>query len=103
MLKHCVFLSLRSQDEMAHVEEAMRLLERLVGKVDGMVDFASGPNRDYENKSQAYHYGFVVTFADRAAHLAYERHPDHVRAGGMLVASCRGGHEGIFVADIETG
>jgi len=102
MLKHCVLLSLRSQDETASVEDAMRLLDGLVGKVDGMIDFSCGANRDFENKSEEYQYGFVVTFTDREAHLAYERHPDHVKAGGMLVAACRGGHEGIFVADIET-
>lgn len=103
MLKHCVFLSLHSKDEMAPIAEAMRLLEGLVGKVDGMVDFSSGSNRDFENKSPDYQYGFVATFSDREAHLAYERHPDHVKAGGMLVAACRGGHEGIFVVDLETG
>lgn len=103
MLKHCVFLSLRSDAEMASVEEAMRLLQGLVGKVDGMIDFTCGPNRDFENKSEDYHFGFIVTFADREAHLAYERHPDHVMAGGILIAACRGGYEGIFVADLEFG
>ncbi|MEX3010738.1 Dabb family protein [Hoeflea sp. TYP-13] len=103
MLKHCVFLSLRSEDELPAIEDAMELLAGLVGKVDGMIDFSWGPNRDFEAKSQAYQCGFVTTFTDREAHLAYEAHPDHVRAGGMLVAACRGGHDGIFVADLEVG
>lgn len=102
MLKHCVFLSLRPDAEMASVEKAMRILQGLVARIDGMIDFASGPNRDFENKSGDYHHGFVVTFADREAHLEYERHPDHVKAGGMLVDACRGGHDGIFVVDLET-
>ncbi len=103
MFKHCVLLSLRSQDEMPAIEEAMAVLAGLVDQVDGMIDFAWGPNRDFEAKSQAYQCGFVTTFTDREAHLAYERHPDHVRAGGMLVAACQGGYEGIFVCDLEVG
>lgn len=102
MLKHCVFLSLRSDAEMASVEEAMGRLQSLVGKIDGMIDFVCGPNRDFENKSGNYQFGFVVTFADRDAHLAYERHPDHEAAGGMLIEACRGGYEGIFVVDLDT-
>lgn len=103
MLKHCVFLSLQSENEMPAIREAMAILAGLVDKVDGMNDFAWGPNRDFERKSQAYQCGFVVTFASREAHLAYEVHPDHVRAGGMLVSACRGGGEGIFVTDLDVG
>lgn len=88
---------------MASVEEAMRLLSGLVGMIDGMVDFACGPNRDFECKSRDYQFGFVITFEDREAHVAYERHPDHVKAGEKLVAACKGGHKGIFVVDLETG
>lgn len=79
----------------------MGLLQGLMAKVPGMLDFAHGPNRDFENLSPGYSYGFVITFADRTAHLAYERHPDHVAAGGMLVASSAGGINGIFVVDLE--
>jgi len=100
MLKHCVFLSVRP-DAASEVQAAMALLAGLMAKVPGMVDFAHGPNRDYERLSAAYPYGFVISFTDRAAHLVYERHPDHVAAGGMLVAACTGGIRGIMVADLE--
>ena len=103
MLIHTVLLSLTSDAEMPQVLEAMTLLEGLIGQVEGMHALRHGPNRDFEVKSAAYHYGFVVEFADRAAHLAYERHPDHLRAGKMLVAACAGGHEGIVVSDLEIG
>ncbi|WP_297103135.1 Dabb family protein [uncultured Devosia sp.] len=101
MLKHCVFLNLKSSAEMAAVREALMLLSGLVGEVAGMIDFVEGPNRDFEQRSEGYGHGFIVTFADRPAHLAYEAHPDHVRAGAMLVEACREGVEGIFVADLE--
>lgn len=102
MIKHCVFLSLKSENEMPAIDDAMVLLAGLADKVDGIMDFSWGPNRDYEAKSQAYQFGFVISFADREALLAYDSHPDHQRAGGALVAACRGGHEGMFVADLET-
>jgi len=103
MLKHSVYLSLKSDDEMANILAAMEILESLVGEVDGMLDFVHGPNRDFEGKSEAYAYGFITTFTSREAHLAYEVHPEHKRAGGMLVAACKGGHDGIFVTDLEVG
>ncbi len=91
MLEDCVFLSPAPDADLPAVEKAMVLLKGLVGKVDGMIDFASGPNREFENKSGDHHCGFVVTFANRDAYLAYERHPDHVKAGGMLIDPSRGG------------
>lgn len=100
MLKHCVFLKARP-DAMAGVADAMTLLAGLVAKVPGMIDLAHGPNRDFEGLSPGYVYGFVITFTDRAAHLTYERHPDHVAAGAMLVAACQGGIAGIFVTDLK--
>jgi len=101
MLKHCVFLNFK-----AHIAKAERLavfhqLAGLVGEVEGTVDIHFGDNLDYENKSPEYSDGFIVTFTDRAAHLAYERHPQHVAAGGKLVEMCEGGHDGIIVFDIE--
>lgn len=102
MLIHTVLLSLRSDKELPGILEAMALLEGLVGQIDGMRVLHHGPNRDFEGKSASYDYGFVVEFSDRAAHLAYDRHPDHRRAGGMLVAACEGGHDGIFVSDLDT-
>ncbi|WP_193174206.1 Dabb family protein [Oricola nitratireducens] len=102
MIQHCVFLSLHSPLQMRPVEEAMELLSGLVDEIDGMVELSWGPNMDYEGKSPDYHFGFVAVFEDRDAHLAYEEHPVHVRAGSMLIAACKGGYEGIFVADLET-
>jgi hypothetical protein len=101
MLKHCVFMALRADHDPGDLARAMTLLEGLVGKIVGMLDFAAGPNRDYEGKSADYGHGFVIGFTDRAAHLAYEVHPDHQAAGALIVSLCKGGHAGIFVADLD--
>ncbi len=101
MLKHIVLLEPADADGLERIKSAMEILETLPGKLPGIVDFYHGPNLDFEAKSERYSYGFVVTFADKAANDAYVDDPDHQRAGGMLVAACKDGHHGIFVADLE--
>lgn len=101
MLVHCVFLNL---SDTSNPEACMAVLEDLGGlrhEVDGLLDYRYGPNLDFEGKSPDHGAGFVVTFRDRAAHLAYERHPRHVELGGRLVAMCEGGAAGIVVYDLE--
>lgn len=99
MLIHTVLLAPRTPDDEARIREACAILSCL--DIPGMTGFRHGPNRDFEGKSARYTYGFVVTFADRAAQLVYAAHPDHLRAGAMLVESCHCGHDGIFVSDLE--
>ena len=99
MLTHCVMLSLRSDADPA---AAMAILAGLQGRVAGMLSLIHGPNRDYEGKSLGYSYAFVISFSDRAALAAYDAHPEHRRAGAMLVAMCPHGAASIFVADIES-
>jgi hypothetical protein len=101
MLKHCVFLSIRADAADARLERAMQKLAGLVGKVEGMLDFAHGPNLDFEKKSQGHGYGFIATFSDRSAHLVYEQHPQHQEAGAELIAMCNGGYDGIVVYDLS--
>lgn len=102
MLSHCVFLRFRddvSEDERLAVLEG---LAALVGQVPGLRRLDYGSNRDFEAKSPGFSHGFIAVFDDRAAHLAYEAHPQHVALGARLVALCQGGHEGIVVYDIES-
>jgi hypothetical protein len=101
MLHHIVLMDPDGPAALARIEAAMPILAAVCDALPGVSGFTHGLNRDFEGKSQRYAYGFSVYFTDRTAHLAYEQHPDHIRAGGMLVAACKGGHEGIFVADLE--
>jgi hypothetical protein len=56
MLKHCVFLKV-APEAAAAIPQAMALLQGLLAKVPGMLDFAHGPNRDFEKLSPGYSYG----------------------------------------------
>ncbi len=101
MLYHLVMLEPAGDDVMGAITEAMAILDTLPAKLPGLTSFRHGPNRDFEAKSQRYPYGFLCIFEDKAALDAYSADPDHQRAGGMLVASCRNGPDGIFVVDLE--
>lgn len=99
MLFHLVMLE--PAGSMDDILTAMEILETLPDQIEGFTDFRHGPNRDFERKSKEYTYGFLCTFTDKAALDVYAAHPDHQRAGGMLVASCKNGADGIFVVDLE--
>jgi hypothetical protein len=103
MLEHCVFCDILPDTPQERIDEIMVRLASLRGVVDGMLDFRAGPNRDYEAKTGRYSHGFICTFRDRAAHLAYDAHPQHKAAGADLVAICTGGYSGIIVFDLEIG
>lgn len=103
MLQHCVFCDVRTDAPAGALADVTRRLAGLMGKVGGMTAFQHGQNRDYEAKSARYSMGFICTFRDRAAHLAYEQHPEHQAAGHDLVALCNGGVAGIMVFDLEVG
>ena len=101
MLKHCVFVNLRDDVSPQDRDRVLKGFGELVTEVDGMLDYASGPNLDFESKSPNHRFGFIVTFRDRDAHLEYETHPLHIKLGQELVAMCNGGYEGIVVYDIQ--
>lgn len=99
MITHCVLFALRPETDVA---APVALLNGLLAEIPGMLTLTYGPNRDYEAKSAGYTFGLVITFADRASLAAYDVHPDHKAAGGLLVAGSVGGADGVFVADIES-
>ncbi|MEL6678434.1 MAG: Dabb family protein [Pseudomonadota bacterium] len=101
MLLHCVFLNFSDDVSTDRRMEVLSALAALTEEVDGMLAFAYGPNRDFERKTPDHGEGFVITFRDRAAHLAYERHPTHRALGAQLEQMCEGGADGIAVYDID--
>jgi hypothetical protein len=100
MLIHIVLLDPEGEEGLAKIKAAIDILATLPGKISGVSDFKHGPNLDFENKSR-FGYGFSISFADKSVNDAYVADPDHQRAGAMLVAACKGGYDGIFVADLE--
>ena len=101
MIRHCVFLRLRadvSADEKAGVYAG---LVALVGRIDGLLSFAAGPNVSPEGKGRGYDDGFIMDLRDRAALERYLVDADHKAAGARLVAALEGGPDGVIVFDLE--
>jgi len=101
MLKHCVFVNFQTRYSKVERNSVLAGFAEVANDVPGLIDFCFGANLDFENKSADYGDGFIVTFKDRDAHLAYERHPHHVTLGSKLVSMCVGGYDGIIVFDLE--
>lgn len=103
MLKHCVFLNFKLGYTEAEHTEIFEQLSSLSNEIDGLKSVEYGKNLDFENKSSEYSDGFIATFSNREAHLQYEAHPVHVKAGARLVEMCVGGGDGIIVFDLDIG
>ncbi len=102
MIHHCVFLNFDPTCGRSERDEKLLGFASIVDEVPGMLSYIAGPNADFESKSEAYSDGFVATFTDRDAMLAYDANARHVEFGQWLVANCVGGHRGIIVFDIVT-
>jgi len=102
MIRHCVFLRLKSKADTAELDKIMLDLEDLVRRLDGCSGFRAGPNRDYEGKSADYPYGFTLDAENAKALAAYAVDPEHQALGARLVDLCEGGADGIVVYDLET-
>ena len=103
MLLHCVYLSLKPETEARELAELMSALSSLSDEIDGMGCVDHGPNRDFESKSEDFPYGFVIPFNNAEALARYAENPKHKRVAKGLIASCKGGADGIVVYDLETG
>ena len=103
MIEHLVALHLAPDHDAAKLRAVMQGLAGLTGRIEGMIGFAHGPNRDFEGRSAPYGYGFVARFADVRAHHAYLEDPGHKALGAELTALCAGGAQGILVVDLDTG
>lgn len=101
MIQHCVFCQLAEEHDPAELGAVMAGLDALVGAIAGFTAFAHGPNIDLEAKSPDHGYGFVGSFAGRAALETYLGDPRHMALGNRLVALCRGGGAGIVVYDLQ--
>ena len=76
MLKHCVFANFQTNYSQEERHTLLAGFAEVAKDVPGMLGFCFGKNLDFEVKSAGYSDGFVVTFTNREAHLAYESHPN---------------------------
>lgn len=101
MILHSVYFGFRSDADESRRLQIIGDLAAFSQTLDGVVAFESGPNLDFEKKSQAYGDGFVVRFRDQTALEAYAAHPTHQRLGGELCDAVVDGADGIIVFDLD--
>lgn len=101
MIVHCVFCNFRQDVPPERREAILGDLEDFSRTLDGVIDFAFGPNRDFERKSQAYDSGFVIRFESTDALQHYADHPTHRALGGRLCDLVEGGADGLVVFDLD--
>lgn len=99
MIKHVVMLNLKNGHDPQELASVMAGLDGL--EITGFENFRHGPNRDLENKTPDYRYGFICTFLDVDGLKRYAGDPLHSALGARLKALCVGGADGIMVMDIE--
>ena len=101
MIRHCVMLRLRDDHDRVALNDVIAQLQKLTGQLDNCGGFCAGPNRDYEDKSPDYPFGFTIDFASAQALSVYANDPRHQMLGARLVSFCDGGCDGITVYDLE--
>lgn len=100
-IRHCVFVNFKDDVTSADKQAIYDELAALKNIIPGMVADHYGPSVSPEGFERGFTDGFIMDFENVAARDAYLEHPDHKKAGGNLVAACKGGVDGILVFDLE--
>ncbi len=98
MIRHAVFCRFRADADVAAVFSALKGLQ---AKIPGILAIAGGADCSPEGLQKGFTHGFTVDFVDAAARDAYLPHPEHQKAGKLVVAALEGGFEGLAVVDWE--
>jgi len=102
MLKHCVFIDFRDEDQELEQHKVFKELASLQDEIKGLVKFEFGNNLDFEQKSIDFNSGFIASFDSYDSLIEYNNNSNHVALGKKLVSMTNGGYKGIIVFDIET-
>ena len=100
MIRHVVLVRFKPDLPPGEIDAIFAELDALRAKLPGFAAFAAGPNMSPESLDRGYTHAFTADFADAATRDAYLAHPDHLVAGGRLVAATQGGVEGLVVVDV---
>jgi hypothetical protein len=99
MIQHIVMLQLTPDYDASDLAAIMDGLASL--EINGFAGFQHGPNRDVEQKTPDFPYGFICSFADLGALKQYAHDPKHHALGARLCTLCVGGGDGIMVMDLD--
>ena len=101
-IQHCVFFAFAADAPAVERAAILDGLAALTDSLPGLTGIRTGPNRDFEAKSQAYAHGFLFEAESADALARYASHPAHKALGARLCDAVVGGADGIIVFDLET-
>ena len=98
MIRHSILCRFRKD---ADVDAVFAAIKSLQTKIPGILAITCGADNSPEGLQKGYTHGFTVDFTDAAARDAYLPHPEHQKAGALVIAAMDGGFEGLAVVDWE--
>ena len=78
MIEHIVLFSVKEGVEQVAVEETLKQIRMLKGRIQGILSITCGKNNSPERKAQGYEFGFIVRFEDEHSRDVYLKHPEHL-------------------------
>jgi hypothetical protein len=102
MIRHCVFVRFRPDVPAALRQSIFAEIAELRLRLPGILAVHAAANTSPETgMDKGYSDGFIVDFADAQSRDAYLADPEHQRTGAKIVATAKGGVQGILVYDLE--
>lgn len=102
MIRHLVLLKFNPGVTAEAKHGLFADLKGLKPRLEGIVDFRSGPNVCVEpGMDKGFMDAFWIDFANAQARDAYLVDAEHQAIGRRIVASTVGGTDGVIVVDIE--
>lgn len=98
MIRHTVLIRFKPGTNVQPIFAALTSLQQ---KIPGIIAISAGQDNSPEGLQRGNTHGFTVDFVDAAARDAYLPHPEHQKAGAMIVAAAEGGIDGVTVLDWE--
>lgn len=84
-VKHYGVFRFKPDISAGQIETCFREMAGMVGRIPGLLDFASGPYESDEGLNDGFTHGFIMTFSSPAARDAYLPHPEHERVKDVVV------------------
>lgn len=84
-VKHYGVFLFKDGVDASQIDECFELMNGMVGKIPGLLDFACGPYNSSEGLNDGFTHGFIMTFESPEARDAYLPHPVHERVKDVVV------------------
>ncbi|MGE9271243.1 MAG: Dabb family protein [Verrucomicrobiales bacterium] len=97
MIRHYGVFEFKEGVTSAQIDECFEALAGMVGKIDGLLDFESGPYQSDEGLNDGFTHGFIMTFDTAENRDKYLPHPIHEAVKDLVVPRL----ERVVVFDFE--